>query len=367
MATVAEVATFLNDFAPLSLAAEWDNVGLLLGDPAAEAGPVMTCLTVTPESAAEAVEEKAGLIVTHHPVLLRGVKRLTTATPEGRVLLSLLRAGVAVFSPHTAFDNTAGGINDGLAALLGLESVGPLRPRPPAGTVKVVVFVPDKDLAAVSDALFAAGAGVIGQYRECSYRLAGTGTFYGTEGTQPTVGQKGRREEVREWRLEVACPEARLAAALAALRRAHSYEEPAYDVYPLKPGAATWGEGRVGTLPLPRTLGELAEVVRAGLRTPHVQMAGDAARPLRRVALACGAAGEFLGDAARAGADVFLTGEMRFHDVLAAAAQDLALLLPGHYGTERLGVEQLADRLARQWPGLQVWASRSERDPLTWV
>src|SRR5207248_11315845 len=143
----------------------------------------------------------------HHPVLFRAVKRLTTATPEGRVLLALLRAGVAVYSPHTALDNTAGGINDLLARRLGLEEVRPLRRREGARQCKIVVFVPDKDLAKVSDALFTAGAGEIGQYRECSYRLSGTGTFFGTEATNPTVGQKGKREEVGEWRLEVVCPE----------------------------------------------------------------------------------------------------------------------------------------------------------------
>src|SRR5205085_5168266 len=147
------------------------------------------------------------LIVTHHPILFRGAKRLTTATPEGRTVLALARAGVTVFSPHTAFDNTHDGINDRLAAKLGLTDLQPLRPREGRRQCKVVVFVPDADLGRVSDALFAAGAGVIGEYRECSFRLAGTGTFFGGAASNPTVGQKGRREEVSEWRLEAVCPE----------------------------------------------------------------------------------------------------------------------------------------------------------------
>src|SRR5581483_1944399 len=219
----------------------------------------MTCLTVTPESAAEAIEAKAQLIVTHHPILFRGVKRLTDATAEGRMVLALARAGVAVYSPHTAFDNTRGGINEALAARLDLRDLMPLRRGDEARQCKLVVFVPEKDLARVSDALFGAGAGHIGQYSECSFRLAGTGTFFGSDATNPTIGQKGRREEVAEWRLEVICPERQVDAIVAAMRRAHSYEEPAFDIYPLWPRPSPLGEGRLGSLPQPVPLRELAQ------------------------------------------------------------------------------------------------------------
>jgi putative NIF3 family GTP cyclohydrolase 1 type 2 len=245
MLTVGDVVEWMERFAPPGLAADWDNVGLLLGDRGHAVERLMTCLTVTPEIAAEAVAEKANLIVTHHPILFRGVKRLTGETSEGRMLLELVRANVAVYSPHTAFDNTAGGINDILAARLGLADVVPLRRQLPPREMKVVVFVPDKDLARVSDALFAAGAGHIGQYRECSFRLAGTGTFFGTDASNPTVGQRGRREAVSEWRLEMVCPETRLEPVLTALRQSHSYEEPAFDVYPLQPRPAPQGDGRL--------------------------------------------------------------------------------------------------------------------------
>jgi dinuclear metal center YbgI/SA1388 family protein len=367
MPTVADVLTHLEQLAPPDLASDWDNVGLLLGERSAEVARLMTCLTVTPESAAEAVEAGAQLIVTHHPILFRAVKRLTDASPEGRTLLALARAGVAVCSPHTALDNAAGGINDALARLLGLADLTPLRRRDLPPSCKVVVFVPDKDLQKVSDALFAAGAGRIGQYSECSFRLAGTGTFFGSDATNPTVGQKGRREEAPEWRLEVVCPERQVEAVVAALRRAHSYEEPAYDVYPLRALPSMSGEGRVGMLPQPTPLGDAARALRRGLGCGPVQVVGDPARAVQRVAVVCGAGGEFLTDAARAQADVLLTGEMRFHDYLAARAHGVALLLPGHYATERLGVEELAARLQQRWPALQVWASRREGDPVQWV
>jgi dinuclear metal center YbgI/SA1388 family protein len=367
MLTVADVLGFLEQFAPPDLAADWDNVGLLLGDRAAEVRRVITCLTVTPESAAEAVETGAQLIVTHHPILFRAVKRLTTATAEGRMLLALIRAGVAVYSPHTSFDNTRGGINDSLARRLGLGDVTALRRRDGPRQCKVVVFVPDADLARVSDALFAAGAGQIGQYSQCSFRLAGTGTFFGSDAANPTVGQKGRREDVSEWRLEAVCPEGRVEAVLAALRKAHSYEEPAYDVYTLRPQAAALGEGRLGRLPRPMPLAELARTVQTELKATAVQLVGDPGRAVERVAIVCGAGGEMLSDAVRAQADVLLTGELRFHDYLAAQAQGLALVLPGHYATERCGVEELAERLRQQWPDLDVSASRRERDPSHWL
>jgi dinuclear metal center YbgI/SA1388 family protein len=354
----------MEQFAPLELAADWDNVGLLLGDLAAPVERLMTCLTVTPEVVAEAVAERVQCIITHHPMLFHAVKRLTAATSEGQMLLALIRAGVAVYSPHTAFDNTAGGINDALARRLGLMEVGPLRRRQGPGRCKVVVFVPDADLTRVSDAMFEAGAGHIGQYSQCSFRLAGTGTFFGSETTNPTVGQKGRREEVSEWRLEVICLEEAVERVLASMRRAHSYEEPAYDVYPLRPKASHLGEGRVGRLSQPTPLHSLAQMVKTQLNANVVHMVGEPARPVERVAIVCGAGGEFLTDALKAAADVFLTGEVRFHDSLNAQAGGLALLLPGHYATERCGVEDLAGRLQEQWPGLTVWASRRERDPL---
>ena len=362
---IADIISALEAIAPLSLAEEWDNVGLLVGDAAAPVERVMTCLSVTPDSVAEAVEARAELIVSHHPVLFRPTKTLTTASSEGRMLVGLLQAGIGVYSSHTAFDNCGGGINDLLAQKLGLIGAGPLRCVENERRCKIVVFVPDKDLARVSDALFNAGAGHIGQYRECSYRLSGTGTFFGGEGTHPSIGDKGRREEVAEWRLEVVCPDRLVGSVVAAMRSAHSYEEPAYDVYPLRGELAKMGKGRVGMLPSPALLEWFARIVKDALAASCVQIVGMSQKSIQRVAVACGAAGEFLADAIACKADVFVTGEVRFHDCLAAQAQQVALVLPGHYATERVGVEALADRLQGQFPGMQIWASRREADPMT--
>jgi dinuclear metal center YbgI/SA1388 family protein len=365
MLTVAAVVEFLEQFAPVALAADWDNVGLLLGDRAMPVQRLMTCLTITPDSAAEAVEAGVQLIVTHHPILFRAAKRLTADTPEGRTVLALARAGVAVYCPHTAFDNTRDGINDLLARRLDLADTRPLRPKDARGQYKVVVFVPDSDLNRVADAMFAAGAGNIGQYSQCSFRLAGTGTFFGSEASNPTVGRKGTREDVSEWRLEAVCPPDKVDDVVAAIRRSHSYEEPAYDIYALRPTGALAGEGRIGRLRQPLRLEELGPLVKQALSLKSLPLVGGLARTVQQLAIVCGAGGDFLRDAVRMRADALLTGEVRFHDCLAAEAEGLALLLPGHYATERIGVEDLAVRLRERWPILEVWASRREHDPLS--
>jgi dinuclear metal center YbgI/SA1388 family protein len=363
MPTVAEVTAALEKFAPTLTAADWDNVGLLLGDPAAPAERLMTCLTITPDVVEEAVAERVSLIVSHHPILFRGAKQLTAGRGDGRVVLPLARAGVAVYSPHTAFDNCPGGVNDTLCRRLGVVHAEPLRPREGPREYKLAVYVPDSDLGKVSGALFGAGAGVIGRYEQCSFRLAGKGTFFGTDETNPAVGQKGRREEVDEWRLEVVISESKLTTAVQAMRKAHSYEEPAFDIYQLKAGLSG-GEGRIGELAEPTTMGELARRAKAGLNAVSVQVVGDLAKSVRRVAVACGAAGEFLSDSLRSKADVFVTGELRFHDALTARTAGVGVLVPGHYATERPAVEELAAKLAADWPGVAAWASRRERDPL---
>ena len=365
MPTVADYADFLGAFAPLSTAASWDNVGILLGERAASCERVMACLTITRDVVAEAVNDRAELIVAHHPIFFKGAKNLSDGTSEGRLLQPLMKAGIAVYSPHTAFDNCAGGINDGLAARFGLRNVRALRPKDSAPEFKLVAFVPEADVARVSEAVFASGGGRIGDYEQCSFRSVGTGTFFGTANTNPTIGERGRREEAAEFRIEFIVPEAKLNNAVTALRAAHSYEEPAFDIYPLKSTRATGGEGRIGELAEAVPLRDFAELVKRSCRADVVQTVGYGDRLVKIVALACGAAVEYLPDAIRADADVFVTGEARFHDCLAAEAAGIGLTMTGHYASERPGIEDLAERLQTAFPTASVWASRVERDPLT--
>lgn len=363
MSTVHDLVVRLQQIAPLEYAAEWDNVGLLLGDPKQSITRVLTCLTVTPEVVDEAVAEHVGMIVSHHPILFRGAKQLTALQGDGRIVWPLARAGIAVYSPHTAYDNSPGGINDQLAGLLQLQDVTPLRPRESAKQYKLVVFVPDSDLARVSDAIFAAGAGRIGNYRECSFRIPGTGTFFGEEASNPTLGKAGRREEVGEQRLEIVCPESRLLPVIQAMRQAHSYEEPAFDLYPLK-SLTRGGEGRVGHLTEAIPFVDFVARMRQLFGVPITATSGMDQQSIRKVAIVCGAGGDFLRDARSAKADVFLTGEARFHDFLAAREAGMGIVLPGHYATERPAVENLARILYQHFPDLTISVSQAERDPM---
>ena len=326
---------------------------------------ILTCLTITPEVVAEAVDGQVNLIVSHHPVLFKAVKNLSDDSPDGRLLGPLLRADIAVYSPHTRFDNCIGGINDQLAVLFGLSDVQPLRSLAGYAVFKLAVFVPKPDVAKVLDAMFAAGAGLVGdgKYSECSFRSPGVGTFKGEAGANPTIGQVGIREEVEEDRIEVLVPVPLLNQVVQAMKQAHSYEVVAYDVYTLLP----WndgGEGRQGKLELDTTLEEFAKLAGMSTNAEAVQIVGDPGKPVQKVALACGAAGEFLDDAIRAGADAFVTGELRFHEALKAEAAGIGVVLLGHYASERPAVEWLAEKLQSQWPDILSWASKREHDPL---
>ena len=364
---IADLIAFLERFAPLELAEEWDNVGLLIGDRQVDAPRVLTCLTLTPDVAREAIEREAGLIVAHHPILFRAVKGLTADDAEGRMLLELIKAGIAVYSPHTAYDSAAGGINQQLAVRLGLTHIESLRPVPADRECKIICFVPRSHLAAVQAALWEAGAGTIGEYSKCSFVLDGTGSFEGSSASHPAVGEAQRLETVSEARLEVVCPESLVPDALRRLKTAHPYEEPACDVYPLVPRESRQGSGRMGELASPgMTLGDFVKFVQRSLGIGAVPFVGDCQKAVSRVAIACGSGGEFLSAAMNCECDVLLTGEARFHTCLEARGADIGLVLAGHYATERPALEHLATLMSQEFPDVTAWASKIERDPIQW-
>jgi dinuclear metal center YbgI/SA1388 family protein len=367
MATVSDVTQWLQRGSPPRLAEEWDNVGLLVGDPAAECRRVLTCLTLTPDVAAEAVETGCQLVVTHHPLPFKPVKRIVSTDTTGRTLLALIRAGVAVFSGHTAYDSAAGGANDQLAAELGLTNVTPLQPAQSVAVCKLVCFVPTVHLPAVQTAVWNAGAGVIGEYSLCSFNIEGTGTFFPSDKANPAIGTPGRHERVAEVRFEVDVPKSRLGDVVTALRSSHPYEEPAYDIYDLASEPEEIGSGRIGRLPAPLSLPVFCERVKAAVSVATLQVTGDPAAEIESVAVACGSGGEFLADAIRRQADALVTGEARFHTALEARDAGVSLVLTGHYASERPAMEILAVRLAAAFPGMTVSPSQVESDPLRFL
>lgn len=364
---LADVVAVLERVAPVALAEEWDNVGLLAGDPSAPVARVLVTVDLTPAVVTEAAEAGADLVVAYHPPLFKAVRRIPADAPWAVAT----RRGIALYSPHTALDAARGGTNDVLADLCGMdETRRPLRPLgvgATGGAYKVVTFVPEGHVEALSEALFAAGAGRIGAYERCSFRTPGTGTFFGGEGANPTVGAKGRLETVEELRLEVLVARAHLDAAVTALRRAHPYEEPAFDVVPLaKLGDASLGQGRVGRTPRTERRALVARL-KERLGVTHVLVAGSLDGEVGRVAVAAGAGGELLADAAAAGAEVFVTGEVRHHDALEAARRGMTILSVLHSNSERVAVRAYADRLREGLEGVDVRYADADADPFVVV
>lgn len=364
---VHDVVQWLKEFAPLSLAESWDNVGLLLGDAEAQCDRVLTCLTLTADVATEAIDTGCQMIVTHHPLPFKPVAKLTASDPVGKVLLPLLRNGVAVYSAHTAFDSCRAGINASLAEQIGLRGIKALKPAAGAATNKLVCFVPAESLADVQRAVWNAGAGIIGEYTCCSFAVSGTGSFLPSQNANPTVGSPGKMEHCPEVRLEVDVPAAITPQVVAALRAAHPYEEPAYDVYPLISDNADVGAGRFGDLPEAVTLEQLLLTLKTMFTPATLQVVGDGNRLISRIAVACGSGGEFLSAAKAQGCDLLLTGEARFHTAIEARDSGIGLVLAGHYATERPAMDQLAATMSASLPGLNATGSRVERDPLRMV
>ncbi len=358
---VRDICRTFEEIAPLAYAAEWDNVGLLIGDGASRVGKLMLCIDLTADVLDEAFAAKAQMVMAYHPVIFKTVSRVTAdAAP---VVYRAARKGLAVYSMHTALDCAAGGTNDVLAGVLGATDCRPLEVVEP-GRCKIVTFVPNEDLSAVADAAFAAGAGVIGEYSECSFFSHGIGTFHGSEASRPTVGEAGRHEAVEENRLEMVAPRSAVAAVCQAIRSEHSYEEPAIDVYPLEATNARRGLGRVGRLAKPTPLSILTERLKKKLGLRHILQAGpNDDRPVGVVAVAAGSCGSMWRQAAAAGATLYVTGEMKHHEALAAAAAGLSVICLGHSNSERITLKHLAERLGEALPKLDVQLSTADRDP----
>ena len=334
--SLAAVAAALDARFPPGLAESWDRVGLVCGDPESPVAKVLFAVDPTLAVAREAVELGAGLLVTHHPLLLRGVNTVAATTGKGRVVHHLIANGCGLLTMHTNADSAAGGTNDTLARMLGLLDPQPLVPAAGPEIDKLVVFVPEEYRGRVMAALFAAGAGSIGEYDSCAYWTQGTGQFRPLPAADPFLGARGEISEVAETRVEVVLPRSRRAAVLAALRAAHPYEEPAFDVWQTV-GESTLGIGRVGTLAEPIGLRAFVERLAAILpdTATGVRAAGDPDQVVRRVAVCSGAGDSLLAAARAVGADVYVTADLRHHPAEEHIAErGCALVDVSHWASE---------------------------------
>lgn len=368
--TVADVAGLVEELAPPAWAAEWDNVGLLLGSPEKPVQRVLVALEATDAVVAEAAAGGVDLLLLHHPIIFHPLKHLRLEGAANRRLHRLLTAGIAVYAAHTNFDTAPGGTNDVLAATLGLQEPRVLEPAGAERLCKLVTFVPPGHADAVRDAMAAAGAGVIGNYSHCSFQSPGTGTFRPEAGANPYLGRVGDLERAEELRLEVVVPQRLAAGAVAALQAAHPYEEVAYDLYPLANPGSVRGHGRAGRLATPGTLQELAGRVKTALGVPDVRIAGDPGRRIARAAVGAGAGGSLVAAAVAAGAEVLITGDIGHHTAQDALDAGLCLIDPGHWATEVIAMPGLARYLEQRLAALAgpvavtVTVAAAQRPPL---
>ncbi|MHC4091360.1 MAG: Nif3-like dinuclear metal center hexameric protein [Planctomycetota bacterium] len=361
---LAEVCQALDKIAPLRLAQEWDNVGLLAGDANAQVERVLLSIDLTGPVVEEALRRKVDLVMAYHPPIFRPITRLHGhGSGTDAHVFRCIAAGVAIYSMHTALDAADGGTNDVLAGLCGIKQTRPIEyAAAGAPQCKIVVFVPADAADQVAAAMFEAGAGHIGDYEMCSYRLAGEGTFRGSEATHPTIGQAGQFERVAELRIESITPKPAVPAVVEAIRRAHPYEEPAFDVYPLE-AEPVRGIGRYGDLLKPTTLGALARKLKRATAADCTQIVGDPDKQVTRAIVCVGAAGSLPFKLALTESDVIVTGEIRHHDALTINRHGAAAIALGHWASERPVLEPFAERLASLAPSLDVQRSTADRAP----
>lgn len=349
MTNVREMAESVERLAPEPLAEDWDNCGLQVGDPEAEVSRALVALTPLPEVFEEAEVSGADFLLFHHPLIFRALKSLDTASYPGDLLARAVRTGKAVYAAHTSYDAAPGGVSVALADALGL--VGPHEVVSPRGSLsKLVVFVPEDHVEEMAKALDSAGAGVIGDYRQCTFRTPGTGTFLPGASSDPYLGEKGRLEKAPEIRLETVVPAHAARRAAAAATEAHPYEETALDIYPVEGNPEGCGYGRIGTLPQALTPEELRKYVSDRLGFPARLVAELVADPapghrIDRVAVLGGSGGSFIPELAGR-ADAYVTGDLDYHDALLAESLGLTAIDAGHAATELPSLEPLARRLA---------------------
>jgi dinuclear metal center YbgI/SA1388 family protein len=361
---VREITAFIESFAPLPYQESYDNSGLQAGDPEQEVDTALICIDLTREVLEEAVKLRAGLILTHHPVIFSGLKKLTGSTPAEKIIIGAVRNGISIYSAHTNLDAVYRGVSFKIAEKLGLGAVRILSPM--RGKLrKLVFFVPFDHAEAVRDAIFSAGAGQIGEYDRCSFNAPGEGTFRGSADSNPYVGEQGKQHTEPELRVETVYPVERESGILSALLSTHPYEEVAYDIYPLENEFHRAGMGAIGDLDEPlepdRFLGLLKE--RFGI--PSIRHNRPPGGKIKKVA-ACGGSGSFLlSRAISAGADAFVTGDIRYHTWF-DAVDKLLMADIGHYESEQFTTEIFYELLKKKFPKFALHLTQVNTNPVNY-
>ena len=344
---VRDVLNCITQLAPLSWQEHYDNAGLQIGDENQTVTKALITLDVTEAVVDEAIAKQCDLIVSHHPLIFKGLKRLSKSSPVERTVLKAVKNDIAILSMHTNLDNSFEGVNRRLAEKLGLKNLRILQPLQ-GRLLKVVVFCPATSAEKVRESMFQAGAGCIGNYDACSFNASGQGSFRAGEKAHPYVGEVGKLHFEEEVRIETVVPDHLRHRVVAAMLKAHPYEEVAYDVYPLQNEYALAGGGMVGDLEAEMSENEFLAHVCEVIATPCLRHSALTGKRIRRVAL-CGGAGAFLlPDAKASGADAFLSGDMKYHEFFDA---DGAILMVdgGHFETEQFTMELIREIILKNF------------------
>ncbi len=359
---IAEITRYLESLSPLALQEEYDNCGLLLGDPECEFHKALLCLDLTTEVMTEAIENECNLIISHHPFIFRGLKKLTAGQSETGIITAAVRHNIAIYAIHTNLDNTLHGLNALVLSKIGISNYHILSPKPGL-LLKLAVFCPLEHAGKIRDCLFDAGAGRIGNYDCCSYNVNGEGTFRASELANPYVGEKNKMHVEPETRIEVVFPGYLEAGVVAALLAAHPYEEVAYDIYPLRNNPPFAGAGLIGELDEPCNEVQFLERVRKNLGIAVIRHSSFISKPVKIVALCTGSGSFLIGEAISAKADVYLTADLKYHDFFGMENR-LLLADIGHYESENGVKEWLHAALIEKFPNFAFLISEVNTNPV---
>lgn len=364
------VINLIEKFAPRKLAEEWDNPGLNIGNPSSDVVAVLLTLDVDSEVVKEALNLGASLIISHHPLIFKPLKNLREDNPHTRLICEIIRSGINVYCAHTNLDSCKEGVNDVLADLLGLQSVEVLSPDKPEIIYKLVVFVPETHIEQVREAVTGAGAGWIGNYSDCTFLVNGTGTFKAAEGCNPFLGKPGLLEKAAEVRLETVMRQNQVNRVVRSMIKAHPYEEVAYDIYPLVNDAGKLGIGRIGSLETTLSFKELLELTKKAINTPVLRYGGDLNQKVKRIAVCGGSGGSLIHKASFTGADVLITGDIKYHEAQEALALGLNFIDAGHYATEIPVLAKIQEYLKgtflSEGISIPVFISKTNRDSISY-
>ncbi|MDR0734103.1 MAG: Nif3-like dinuclear metal center hexameric protein [Dysgonamonadaceae bacterium] len=362
---ISQIIDELENYAPLPLQENFDNSGLQIGDISAEARGVLLCLDITEEVINEAIKKDCNLIISHHPLLFKPLKKLTGKTYVERCVIKACKNDIVIYASHTNMDNAFGGVNYHLAGKIGLQNVRALSPKKNS-LLKLITFVPEAHAETLRNALFNAGAGQIGNYDSCSFNTSGSGTFRAGEAARPYAGSVGEFHTESEIRIETIVPVYKKSAALRALLAAHPYEEPAYDFFPLENEWAQVGSGVIGELPNPESEQSFLHKLKTLFDLQTLKHSPLTGKQIRKIAL-CGGSGAFLiPDAIACEADIFITGEAKYNDYYDVENRILLAVI-GHYESEVATKEIFYNIITKKYTNFALHFSMADTNPVNFM